>query len=61
MTGVYTVQDFGPSDLLNSAVEGQRRLVVKAGAKVLFRTITTGTITGTFEIQTYVNYFVQPI
>ena len=36
-------------------------LLTKAGTKVLFRTITTGTITGTFEIQTYVNYFVQPI
>lgn len=39
----------------------QRRLIVKAGTTVLFRTITTGTITGTFEIQTYVNYYVQPL
>jgi hypothetical protein len=28
MTGVYTVPDFGPSDLLTSAVEGVRRIKV---------------------------------
>ena len=32
MSGVYTVQDFGPSDLMTSAVEGERRVKVHTEA-----------------------------
>lgn len=30
MTGIYNIQDFGPSDLMTSDIEGSRRLKVSS-------------------------------
>jgi len=52
MTGVYTVPDFGPSDLLSSAKEGDRRVKVSDEPSLLAATRAgnTYTISGTLSV-----------
>lgn len=61
----YYLQQTGNNQSLTRSGTGffeeSRKLIIPAGTSVLFRTTTTGTIAGTFNLSTYVNFFERHI
>lgn len=61
----YKLESQGSNQSLSGSeaqfFDHDRTIRVKAGTKCMFRTVTSGTITGTFSVQTYIDYLVVPI
>lgn len=61
----YELAAQGSNKLITSSesrfFDGDRRIVVPAGTKTLLKASSTGTMTGTFDVKTYMNFYTRPV